>query len=142
MEIRAVELRDCQRIFEFICELEETTFDYQSFQQIYNFNLAKEHTIYLVAVDETGIVIGYVSCHGQFLLHHMSMVFEIQELFVVKEYRNKKIGQALVKRLEQTLLSHGHRLLEVTTNTKRISTQRFYSNFGFAQTHVKFTKEM
>lgn len=69
MKIRPAELNDCQRIFEFICELEEQRLDYKNFQQIYNFNLANEHNVYLVAVDETGTVIGYVSCHGQFLLH-------------------------------------------------------------------------
>lgn len=133
---------DSNSIFQFICTLEETKLDYPVFRRYYSANLKNKDTIYLVAVNEVNEVIGYLSCHGQILLHHLSKVFEIQELFVKEEYRNMNIGLRLIEVLEEYLRKDGYRFLEVTTNVNRKATHRFYSKCGFEQTHLKFTKTL
>ncbi len=139
MNIRPAEKKDAKTIFGFIQELEEAAFDYLLFQQYYAMNLANENYIYLVAEvgDE---VVGYISCHGQILLHHVDKVFEIHELFVKENYRKVNIGKRLVESLEAWLRRKSYRLLEVTPNIKRVHAHRFYVNNGFEQTHLKFTK--
>ena len=142
MTIRPANRKDSKKIHEFICELEKTKFNYDLFKKQYVSNLADKDNIYLVAVNKTGHVIGYVGCHGQVLLHHASKVFEIQELFVEKEYRNKKVGQLLIEVLEKNLKNSNYHFLEVTTNRKRVNTLRFYNKCGFTKTHYKFTKTL
>jgi (aminoalkyl)phosphonate N-acetyltransferase len=140
MTVRSATLKDAQKIWEFICELENTVFDFSTFQQYYKNNLSNNDIIYLVAVNEAGFPVGFISCHGQVLLHHLSKVFEIQELFVSKEHRNNNIGQLLIETLERRLKNSNYHFLEVTTNVKRIDTHRFYAKCGFERTHYKFTK--
>ena len=142
MTIRLAKIDDSNKIFEYICDLEETHFDYSAFEKYYKKNLSDKDNIYLIAIDKTDKIVGYLSCHGQILLHHLSKVFEIQELFVEKEYRNKKVGQLLIRTLENILLKNNYTFLEVATNIKRFETHRFYSKCGFKQTHYKFTKNL
>jgi PhnO protein len=142
MTVRPAKTEDSKKVFEFICDLEKIEFDYSVFDKYYTGNLSDKDNIYLVAVDNAGNIIGYVSCHGQILLHHLSKVFEIQELFVDKEYRNQKVRQLLIQTLEDVLKKNNYNFLEVATNVKRLDTHRFYNKCGFKQTHYKFTKKL
>ena len=92
--------------------------------------------------EEEGKVIGFLSCHGQPLLHHLSIVYEIQELVVENEYKGQQIGTKLIDFLERLLLENTTEmvLLEVTANKKREQSHNFYKKNGFAETHFKFTK--
>jgi PhnO protein len=141
MEIRLATSEDLPSIFAFICDLEEQTFDFDLFQQYYRQNISEKNNIYLVAVDGNQLPIGYISCHGQLLLHHLGMVYEIQEMFVDPLHRGQGIGHQLIEALETRLRDRECRSLEVTTNAKRAATQEFYAACGFTKSHVKFTKE-
>lgn len=141
MEIRLATSEDLPSIFAFICDLEEQTFDFDLFQQYYRQNISEKSNIYLVAVDGNQLPIGYISCHGQLLLHHLGMVYEIQEMFVDPLHRGQGIGHQLIEALETRLRDRECRSLEVTTNAKRAATQEFYAACGFTKSHVKFTKE-
>jgi PhnO protein len=138
--IRPAKNHDGRKIFNFLCELEEHLFDQQEFEINYRICLADNNNIYLVAAGKENIAIGYISCHGQILLHHGGMVYEIQELFVEKPYRNKGVGKLLLKGLDEYLSKRDHKMLEIATNKKRIATIRFYSASGFENTHVKLTR--
>jgi PhnO protein len=96
--------------------------------------------VYLVAVDENNTITGYLSCHGQFLLHHCGWVFEIQEMYVQEGARGKGIGKMLITELENKLSARNYVSLEVTANMKRTATHTFYISCGFTETHKKFTK--
>jgi PhnO protein len=138
--VRLAVKSDCKWIYDFVCTLEETKFEYSAFEEIYIQNITNLDNIYLVAeVDEA--ISGYISCHGQTLLHHGGTVFEIQELYVKDEVRNKGIGQLLVKTLESELSKLDYKSLEVTANRKRTKTHDFYLKMGFEHTHFKFTKD-
>ncbi|MFI5163796.1 MAG: GNAT family N-acetyltransferase [Bacteroidia bacterium] len=140
--VRPAKTKDSKRVFEFICDLEDTIFDYPVFEQYYLINISNKDNIYLVAINNADKVIGYLSCHGQILLHHVSKVFEIHELFVDRNSRNQKVGQLLIEMLEDILRKNNYTFLEVATNLKRMDTHRFYKKCGFNQSHYKFTKRL
>lgn len=141
MKVRPAVKEDCKTVYRFICELEETQFNYTLFEKYYLHNLENKDNIYLVATNDDSVV-GFLSCHGQFLLHHLDKVFEIQELYVEESYRSKKAGQLLIESLEALLKEQGYRFLEVASNIKRTNAHRFYTRNGFAQTHYRFTKTL
>jgi len=139
--VRGAEKEDAKRIFDFICQLEEKVFNYQEFYINYRNVISANNNIYLVALDENNYVVGYISCHGQILLHHNGMVFEVQELFVDAPYRKMGVGKILMRALELQLAKREYVLLEVTANTNRNETHAFYLRSGFDQTHLKFSRE-
>jgi (aminoalkyl)phosphonate N-acetyltransferase len=140
INIRPAKNHDARKIFNFLCELEEHLFDQQEFEINYRICLSDNNNVYLVAADKENIAVGYISCHGQILLHEGGMAYEVQELFVEKPYRNKGIGRMLLKSLEEFLSKRDYKLLEVATNKNRSATRRFYAGCGFEETHVKFVK--
>jgi PhnO protein len=141
-KVRAATIKDTDTIFSFISHLEERSFDFNSFRDRFSDNLEAKEIIYLVAVNEEDEAIGFVSCHGQSLLHHEEKVFEVHEMYVAKTYRDKGIGKALFAAVQERLAKIDCETLEVSTNAKRPDARRFYMKLGFQQTHVKFVKEM
>jgi (aminoalkyl)phosphonate N-acetyltransferase len=140
--IRPATKADAKIIFDFICELEEADFLFADFEPLYTSNITHPDFIYLVATDVHGLVTGYISCHGQILLHHCAKVFEIQELFVKDTYRGNGVGRQLIKSLEEILKHKNCGSFEVTANIKRVETHEFYKRAGFNHTHFKFTKSI
>ena len=138
--IRPARNHDGRRIFNFLCELGGRLLDQQEFEINYRVCLSDNNNIYLVAADPNNDAIGYISCHGQILLHHGGMVFEIEELFVMEPYRKKGVGKLLLKGLDEYLAKRNYVMLEVTTNKHRTETIAFYAASGFEETHVKFTR--
>ena len=140
--IRYIQPGDALSIFRFVCELENESFDFTVFNTIFIRNISHNNFIYLAATNDEGIIVGYISCHGQLLLHHLGMVYEIQELFVDKLYRQKGIGKLLLQSLENELKGSAYLSLEVTPNIVRKDAALFYPKCGFTQTHIKFTKKL
>jgi PhnO protein len=140
--IRVAEEKDIPAVYNIVCLLEETGFNYNDFEIICRRNITNRDYYYLVAQSAAGAIIGFISCHTQSLLHHCGKVAEIQELFVDDKYRKLGIGKALLKALEEKLLANNCLLFEVTAQNKREQTHRFYKDHGFIQSHQKFTKQL
>lgn len=139
VHIRAAIWNDEPAIYSFLCALEETTLDHTVFLTIFRRNLSNPDVFYLVA-EQAGEVVGFVSCHVQYLLHHGGKVGEIQELFVRPDRRNQRIGHQLTTRLDTLAFQENFVNLEVTTNQKRVNTVRFYERESFIRTHIKLVK--
>lgn len=137
--IRPATADDYAVIYGFMCDLEAMILDATAFQQIYHRNLADPFVWYRVA-EQAGQVVGFVSCHSQYLLHHTGLVGEIQELYVRPENRNQRIGHQLVAYVEKLARKQGFVNLEVTTNQRRTDTIRFYEQTGFTLSHRKLVK--
>ncbi len=139
MLIRPAEGRDADTVYRFLCELENQWLDPIAFRAVFRLNLTNHAVCYLVA-EQADEVIGFVSCHIQYLLHHTGKVGEIQELFVREDCRNQRIGRQLMDALDCIARQQGFINVEVTTNRIRADTHRFYEQLGFQATHYKFVK--
>lgn len=138
--IRKVNPSDQDTVYSFVCKLEETELDHSNFSNIFFDTINKDSNIYLIAEDDAKkIAIGFISCHGQQLLHHAGWVYEIQEMFIDDSYRNIGLGKKLIQELTKSLPAQTCSL-EVTAQNKRIATHAFYQSAGFTSSHLKFTK--
>ena len=141
INIRPATADDYPVIYAFMCDLEAIILDATAFQQIYHRNLSNPSVWYRVA-EQAGQVVGFVSCHSQYLLHHTGLVGEIQELYVRPENRNQRSGHQLVASIENLARQQGFVNLEVTTNQRRTDTIRFYEQTGFVLSHRKLVKRL
>jgi (aminoalkyl)phosphonate N-acetyltransferase len=137
---RLATVSDVAIIYNFLCELEEETFDFELFQQIFNRNLQNPECHYFLTFDGS-LCVGYASVHAQWLLHHCGKVGEIQEMFVIADYRSKGVGSLLMQELMNVAERENFKILEVTANKKRLDTHRFYQRKGLEPTHFKFVKK-
>lgn len=135
--IRPVVLADFDVIYGFLNALEDTVFPRDVLYTLFQRNISDANTIYRVA-EHAGAVVGYISCHGQYLLHHAGLVGEIQELFVRADMRGEGIGRLLIDEMIASARAMNMVQLEVTTHLSRLDTHRFYHQQGFDDTHKKF----
>lgn len=138
LTIRYATAADAEQVYQFVCLLEDMQFDRQLFEQYYLQNISHPEYHYLLAVDGERPV-GYLSCHGQLLLHHLGYVYEIQELYVDATQRDKGIGRLLIDHLREQLKDKDYDMLEVACGFKRPESHVFYEQVGFSRTHYKFT---
>ena len=139
IRIRSACIDDLDSIFNLISELEENNVDRDYFITTYQENIQNKNIYYLVA-ETTNIIVGFISLHMQFLLHHKKVTGEIQELIVSEKYRNKSIGKKLVDEVEKIAHELNLEEIELTTRISRNQAQIFYQNLGFKHTHNKYVK--
>lgn len=134
--IRPVTVGDFDKIYGFVCALQNKVFDKVIMQQLFVQNINNENNIYLIA--ESGAeAVGYASCHIQLLLHHAARVAEIQEMYVMPEYRSAGVGKELMKTIKAKAEVKGAVQLEVTTRVIRKEAIKFYVREEFEDTHKK-----
>jgi PhnO protein len=138
LQIRKVENKDLDFVYKSICELENEELDFRIFEEIFNENISNPNNLYLIAENESE-ALGFVTFHTQNLLHHCSLVGEIQEFFVHQNHRGKGIGRQLIEKIMQYANQNNLKSIEVTTNRRRTENVLIYENLGFKLSHNKFT---
>lgn len=138
--IRHAVAADGTSVYRLLSQLTERVNNAVLFDELFESAVDFPNTIYLVAEDN-GNIVGFISCHGQILLHHMGWAYEIQEMFVEEAYRSKGVGKRLLKHLEGILEHIDYDVIEVTSSHKREGAHAFYQANGYEHTHRKFTKK-
>ncbi len=135
--------RDLSEIYDLICLLEETKFDFEKFKKAYLFNLKESNIHYFVARDpETGKAVGFLSLYIHYQLHHIDKIAEIVELVVSREYRSQMVGSMLYEKAESYAKENQCLQLEVCSNALRERAHKFYERFGMHKFHVKLSKPL
>lgn len=136
--IRNAASNDLPGVYRLICELENEPFNYELFERIFEANLKRTDCFYYVATSGNNIV-GFISFHIQYLLHHCGAVGEIQEFYVDQSFRGKGVGRLLMNEVKKAAVINKVTSLEVTSNKKRVENVAVYESLGFKLTHNKFT---
>lgn len=83
----------------------------------------------IVVAEEKKKIIGF--CWTVFYSHGNSSFAYIEEIFVDKKYRNKGIGEKLIKETIRKLKKMKIAVVFTTTSKKNKFAQRFYRDVGF-----------
>lgn len=134
--IRPTRQTDLLFVYDCLCDLEEAVLNREAFERIFQTNVANPNVRYVMA-EADNVPVGFLNCHIQQLLHHAGPVGEIQEMYVLSDWRSRGVGQQLVEHIKGLARYEGWINLEVTSNRRRERTHDFYERMGFANTHVK-----
>ncbi|MBO0931360.1 GNAT family N-acetyltransferase [Fibrella aquatilis] len=137
MTTRSASLADLPFVYQCLCDLEEMVLDKVAFGAVFERNLANP-TVHYVLAEADNQLVGFASCHVQALLHHAGLVGEIQEMYVLPDWRSQGVGQQLVEHFMDLARRENWVHLEVTSNRRRTQTHRFYERIGFVQPSLKF----
>lgn len=100
LELRRATLADSDAVYALICELKQAEFNRQAFNVGFAANLDDRNLCYQLALLN-GAVVGMISLHMQFHLHHVNWVGEIQELVVMPAARGHGVGSKLLAWAEE-----------------------------------------
>ncbi|MBS1915562.1 MAG: GNAT family N-acetyltransferase [Bacteroidetes bacterium] len=118
--IRAAKNHDARNIFAFLCEMDGRLLDRERFESNYRLCISDVNNVLLVAANQSNDAVGYIACHGKIVLRYEGILFEVQELFIEKNFRKKGIGKMLLKALAEKLAEAGYNLVEEKQDERQI----------------------
>lgn len=100
--------------------------------------LLDDVSVDLIVADKGQNLIGYV-----FVLHHPAfyangIITWVEELFVLEEYRGKKIGKRLMAEAEKLSKERGSKLVALATRRA----DKFYKSIGYDESATYFKKTL
>jgi GNAT superfamily N-acetyltransferase len=87
-------------------------------------------------------VVGYIGVHRMVTVHRDAPVGRIPVLVVDEAAQKLKLGRTLVEAAEEWCRKQGCKLIEVTSNDRRVEAHAFYRHLGFERTSVRFFKRL
>lgn len=139
--IRSAQSKDIQAIYQLICHLENTIFDYDTFQIHYEM-LLKHNENYLFVYEQEHQIVAFMSVIISLQLHHNAYIAEIRELIIDPTCRNQQIGKKMWVQAKQLAQEKNCVRLELSSNQKRTDAHRFYKRLGMNQSHYSFTLDL
>lgn len=120
------EKADVKRVYELICDMEQSTLPYGEFERIFLAQL-EDGAYYCLVCRREGELVAVLNLRFEEQLHHAGKIAEIMELAVDGSYRNRGLGREL---------------LELACNQLRRDAHRFYLRQGMSCCHYKFSRSL
>ena len=134
-------LKDCDAVYELICEMECKRLAFDRFSEIYEKQIDDRHYYCLVCEHEDKII-GMLNLRFEEQLHHSECIAEIMEFAINSAYRSRGIGKEMFSTACQLAKEIGCTQIEVACNQLREHTHRFYLREGMQNFHYKFSKSL
>ena len=134
-------LKDCDAVYELICEMECKHLAFDRFSEIYEKQIDDRHYYCLVCEHEDKII-GMLNLRFEEQLHHSECIAEIMEFAINSAYRSRGIGKEMLSTACQLAKEIGCTQIEVACNQLREHTHRFYLREGMHNFHYKFSKSL
>ena len=67
---------------------------------------------------------------------------QIESVRVAGDVRGQKIGEAMIANAEMRAKAAGCRLLQLTMNSERTDSARFYQRLGFTPSHIGYKRDL
>jgi len=141
MTIKKCEINDIKKVYDLICELEDTKFDYKDFEIAFNSKINKDENYYILGVEDNN-AIGFLSMNIDYQLHHVAKVATIEELIVSSKYRSNKAGKLLLDNAINYAKDENCDVIELTSSFSRERAHNFYEKNGFKKGSYKFKMEL
>ncbi len=96
----------------------------------------------LVAVEESGAVLGVVALHWARMLFHGAQIARITTLVVDEQARGRGVGRLLVEAGAAVAQAAGCDAIELTTALRRSDAQAFYRSLGFEASSYRMSRAL
>jgi ribosomal protein S18 acetylase RimI-like enzyme len=104
------------------------------------FNKALSSKKHLILVEEENkILIGYL--HGTYFSNPYSKGGNVEDVFVLKEFRRKGIAKSMIAYFIKLLKNKGYKKIQLSVNTKNVHAIKLYEKLGFEVFHWDLKKE-
>lgn len=135
------EKEDAKRVYELICDMEQSTLPYGEFERIFLAQLEDGDYCCLVCRRE-GEPVAVLNLRFEEQLHHAGKIAEIMELAVDRRYRNRGLGRELLERACALAKERRCMQIELACNQLRRDAHRFYLRQGMSCCHYKFSRSL
>lgn len=135
------EKEDVKRVYELICDMEQSTLPYGEFERIFLAQLEDGDYCCLVYRRE-GELVAVLNLRFEEQLHHAGKIAEVMELAVDGRYRGRGLGRELLERACALAEERRCMQIELACNQLRREAHRFYLRQGMSCCHYKFSRSL
>ena len=135
------EKADVKRVYELICDMEQSTLPYGEFERIFLAQLEDE-AYYCLVYRREGELVAVLNLRFEEQLHHAGKIAEIMELAVDGSHRNRGLGRELLERACALAKERRCMQIELACNRLRRDAHRFYLRQGMSCCHYKFSRSL
>ena len=135
------EKADVKRVYELICDMEQSTLPYGEFERIFLAQLEDE-AYYCLVYRRDGECVGVLNLRFEEQLHHAGKIAEVMELAVDGKYRGRGLGRELLERACALAKERRCMQIELACNQLRRDAHRFYLRAGMQCYHYKFSRSL
>lgn len=135
------EKADVKRVYELICDMEQSTLPYGEFERIFLAQLEDE-AYYCLVCRREGELVAVLNLRFEEQLHHAGKIAEIMELAVDGSHRNRGLGRELLERACALAKERRCMQIELACNRLRRDAHRFYLRQGMSCYHYKFSRSL
>ena len=138
---RKSEEKDCEAIYNLICDMENKQLPYDIFEKMYQ-NQLKRKDMYCIIQEDGEKMTAMLNLRFEEQLHHCEKIAEIMEFVVNAENRNAGAGKEVLEEACRVAEANGCSQIEVACNQLRKDTHRFYEREGMHNFHYKFSRRL
>lgn len=139
--VEKAKLEDLEEVYKLICELEQKQMNKEHFCKVYTSGIKDDDVEYLV-YRKDGNILGFLSFSIHHFLHHDDDTGEIVELVVNPCYRGLRIGDRLIRYIEDIAKERHLEQIELSTSTYRKKAHQFYEAHDYLKDHYNYTKNL
>lgn len=136
--VRMATAEDAPAVHRLVCELEQQTFDYDTFRERFISQL-ENPAMHCFILELDGTSAGYLNMRIDRHLHHACPTAEIIEFIVDDTTRGKGIGAKMFACARNLAVEQGCELIELASKLTRVDAHRFYERQGMTKTHAHLT---
>lgn len=140
LRIRSAELRDALAVARLLDALGYPCAPAEAEQRILRIKTMARQSLAVAELDEN--VVGMISLDFMFYLPLGQETCRITSLVVDPHFRNRKIGRTLLRFAESTARQEQALRIELTTAAQRTEAHKFYAAAGYAQSSLRFVKNL
>lgn len=141
MDIRSATEEDYSELMQlynlFVEEDRYSTYKNDSFGKV-----LKSPTNFIFVAEENGKLIGFVTFSVRNVIRYSRQIAELDEIFVLSEYREKNIGKQLMEKVEEKAKKLDCFRIYIESAYDKESAHKFYEAIGYKNNGYHFKKNL
>jgi len=97
-------------------------------------------TNFAFVVEDKGKIIGFVTSSIRTIIRYPKPIMELDELFVVEEYRKQGIGKQLIEKIESLAKEKDCHRMYIASADRFTTAHKFYEGLGYTKYGYHFYK--
>lgn len=102
----------------------------------------KNPNSFIFVAEDGGRIIGFATCSIRTIVRYPKPIAELDELFVLEEYRNRGIGKQLVEKIEEISQENNCYRVYIASAARFPEAHEFYINLGYDKYGFHFHKNL
>lgn len=97
---------------------------------------------FILIAEDGGVITGFLTFSVRDVIRYPKQIAEVDELFVLEEYRKHGVGKQLMEQMEKKAKELNCHKIFIESATEREAAHKFYESLGYKNNGYHFVKKL